>query len=130
MKKKLRLRSKRARTYPDATWKKRLASVAKAQRAVTRAEERARDFVEGHMIRHPLTAAQKASMVVRVQSGKGICCEEGLTWLRAHVDSVWARALNGWAYEALMCCDDDDIPRQVEKLVAVLKKGIPRYYFL
>jgi hypothetical protein len=131
--KKRRLRSKRSRTYPDAIWKERLASVVKAQRAVTRAEERARDFVEGHMLRHPLTEEQKERLIARVSSGGAICCAGGLRWLRQYFDSVWTRALNGWAYESLSCQNSHERGEQTEhreKLEGVLERGIPRYYFL
>jgi len=66
--------------------------------------ERARDaFIAQHCADHPLSDELVAQMADHVRTGGGLCCEGGRAWLNERVDEVWARVLNGWAYDALGC---------------------------
>jgi hypothetical protein len=51
----------------------------------------------------PLTEGERDAMAARVKAGHGLCCGDGLKWLRARLPEPWAHALNDWAYGALSC---------------------------
>jgi hypothetical protein len=51
----------------------------------------------------PLTDAEREELAVRVAAGDGLCCGDGLAWLRERLPDPWAFAINAWAYSALGC---------------------------
>lgn len=98
---------------PDPAAEERaLADIQKAiehlsvAHAVKLDAERDLSIAKKHYARaRPLTHEERKRMARRVLSGKGLCCSDGLDWLKKKLKlpEIWANALNEWAYEALAC---------------------------
>lgn len=79
------------------------AEVDRRQEELFRAEKDREAAIAKHRADHPLPDDVVAMLAHHVREGGGLCCAGGYLWLVEHVDAVWARVLNTWAYEALGC---------------------------
>lgn len=79
------------------------ADVDQRAKQLAQAERARGAFIAQHCADHPLPDELVAQMADHVRTGGGLCCEKGRAWLNERVDEVWARILNGWAYDALGC---------------------------
>lgn len=77
------------------------------------AERERDDFITKHCAANPLSDALVAEMADHVRSGGALCCKAGRAWLDEHVDAIWARVLNDWAYDVLSCSEDR--PERIEE---------------
>jgi hypothetical protein len=61
-----------------------------------------------HLHKHPLSGAQKKSILDAFREGKPLCCEHGrlLLWLELRLDDCWSDYINMWAYESIGCSED------------------------
>jgi hypothetical protein len=98
------------------------AELKRREAAVRETELELREAIARHCDEHPLLCMIVDAMIERVRDGKGLCCQSGHDWLLTHVDPIWARVLNAWAYEHLSCSEDR--PERIEEFAQLVREAL------
>lgn len=97
--------------------------IARCDRALDAAKRAKTEYRIRHCNTNPLPVEFIAAAAARVREGGALCCDAGYEWLSAHVDVIWATVINGWAYEALACCEDRQERREEYSTKVLVELG-------